>query len=305
MDYQILSADPNLNHALPAVGSVIMAAGATSVDIAAPLSEVDTLFEGTETLTLELVGLIDPVTATPVPATIAMLDPDFMIATGEVEDDDPQPHLFLHSVTSPCSVTEGGSVAFEARLRDPNNPSVPAASASTVEVDFVTSDGTATAGTGPPDDYIAVSVRLSLASGVTAVNTLPVTPAVPLEVETLDDTAAPVGEPTETFNVALLNPSGAPLSSVSADTAVDCDIEDDEVRVTVADVAVEEGNQLTFSLSLDRDPSADIAVDYQLVDYNAALVDPSAAPIPLCGARRPPAPREPRETTTSRSPAPR
>ena len=131
---------------------------------------------------------------------------------------------------------------------------------------MVTSDDTATAGS----DYTTVNTTLTFMSGD---HTLPVPP---LDVQTLDE-SPPEGEPTEKFKVALINESGAPLGSVSE---VECDILDDEVRVTVADVAVEEGDQLTFSLSLDRDPSADIAVNYQLVDYNAALVDPNDAPHP-------------------------
>ena len=283
VDYEVTAADPNLSPwgsaALPVAGSVTMTAGTMSATISLTLNEGDPLppllplYEGTETLELQLVGLWDPSTSSVPSPAVAELDPDRVTATGEVLDDDPQPHIFLHSVTSPCSDTEGGSVAFEVRLRDPNNPSMAAATASTVTVDFVTSDGTAMAGS----DYTAVNTTLTLAPGDDTVSTLPVTPPVPLAVEILDDSSSPVGEPTETFNVALMNPSGAPLGSV---TDVDCDIEDDEVRVTVADVAVEEGDQLIFSLSLDRDPSAGITVDYQLVDYSPALLDPNAAPHP-------------------------
>ena len=266
VDYVISTAVPaTVSHTLTSPGSVIMTAGTASVAIRAPLlSEADTLHEGTETLTVELVQLWDPLLSTVLSPTIAELDPDFMIATGEVEDDDPPPHLFLFT-TTPCTVTEGDPVPFQVRLRDQANTS-PAASASTVRVDVVTSDGTAT----EPSDYNLVNTTLTFTPGD---HTLPVPP---LDVQTLDE-SPPVGEPTETFNVALSNPSGAPLGSVAD---VDCDIEDDEVRVTVADVAVEEGEQLTFSLSLDRDPSADIAVNYRLVDYRAALLFPNDAPHP-------------------------
>ena len=259
VDYVVSSADPNLNYTLASPGSVTMTDGTNSATIRVVLDEGDTLHEGTETLSLALVLLTDPSTGNAVPATVAELDPDRTTATGEVLDDDPPPYLFVSSAASPCQVTEGGAVTFEVRLRDQDNNG-PAPSASTVEVDVTTEDDTATAGT----DYTALSLTTLTGNPVTF---NPGDDTVTVTVQTLDDSSSPVGEPTETFKVVLANANGAPLGDV---TEVTCEIVDDEVRVTVADAAVDEGDQLIFELSLDRDPSADITVDYRLVDHNRA-----------------------------------
>ena len=259
VDYVVSSADPNLNYTLASPGSVTMTDGTNSATIRVVLDEGDTLHEGTETLSLALVLLTDPSTGNAVPATVAELDPDRTTATGEVEDDDPPPYLFVSSAASPCQVTEGGAVAFEVRLRDQDNNG-PAPSASTVEVDVTTEDDTATAGT----DYTALSLTTLTGNPVTF---NPGDDTETVTVQTLDDSSSPVGEPTETFKVVLANANEASLGDV---TEVTCEIVDDEVRVTVADAAVDEGDQLTFELRLDRDPSADITVDYRLVDHNRA-----------------------------------
>ena len=260
VDYVVSSADPNLNYTLPSPGSVTMTDGTNSASIRVVLDEGDTLHEGTETLSLALVLLTDPSTGNAVPATVAELDPDRTTATGEVEDDDPPPYLFVSSAASPCQVTEGGAVAFEVRLRAQDNNG-PAPSASTVTVDATTEDDTAEEAA---NDYTALSLTTLTGNPVTF---NPGDDTVTVTVQTLDDSSSPVGEPTETFKVVLANANGAPLGDV---TEVTCEIVDDEVRVTVADAAVDEGDQLTFQLSLDRAPSADITVDYRLVDHNRA-----------------------------------
>jgi protocatechuate 3,4-dioxygenase beta subunit len=75
-----------------------------------------------------------------------------------------------------------------------------AASASTVTVNYATSDGTAAAGT----DYTATSGTLTFAPGVTAL-------AVPVTV--IGDATA---DPNETFTLTLSNPTNATLSTASA-----------------------------------------------------------------------------------------
>ena len=264
VDYLVSSVDPDLTPQPPLTGSVTMTAGSDSVDINVALAEDETpgLHEGTETLTLELDQLWDPIANTLLSPSIAELDPNRLTATGEVLDDDPPPFLFLDG--TPCSVTEGNtSVTLQVRLRNEYNTAF-APSASGVSVNVATTDGTATAG----DDYTALSQTETFNPGDT-VNTV--------TIQILDDSSSPEGEPDETFTVALSGETGASLGSI---TEVTCEIIDDEVRVTAENVAVVEGNQLTFSLSLDRDPSADITVEYRLIDYSLALVDPGAAPYP-------------------------
>ena len=260
VDYVVSSSDPNLNYTLASPGSVTMLDGTNSVSISVGLTEGDTLYEGTETLSLALVLLTDPLTGNAVPATVAELDPDRITATGEVEDDDPAPYVFVSSAASPCQVTEGDAVYFEVRLRDQDNNG-PAPSASTVTVDVTTEDDTAEAAA---NDYTALSLTTLTGNPVTF---NPGDDTVTVTVQTLDDSSSPVGEPTETFKVVLANANDATLGSP---VEVTCEILDDEVRVTVAAVAVEEGDQLTFSLRLDRALSADITVDYRLIDHSLA-----------------------------------
>ncbi len=263
------AADPGLDYMLPAPPalpppappappeSVLLAGGTDSVDISVTLvNEDDMVYEGTERLVLRLVGLVDPSTGDPLPDSVAELDDDRVTATGVVEDDDPPPYLFLHAPS--CQVDEGESVTLEVRLRDEHNTAF-APSASTVTVDVTTADVTAEAAS----DYtalLATSPHNPVTFNSPGTNML-------VTVQILDDRAAPEGEDTETFTVRLSNENGAPLGSVRE---VTCEIRDDEVRVTAADVTVDEGDRLTFSLSLDRDPSADITVGYRLVDHNLA-----------------------------------
>ena len=250
---------------LPIPTEVLFPSSTDELEIVVDLID-DSLYEVIETLALELVLLTDD---TPernwLPPAVAQLDAERVEADCEIEDDDPPPHLFLHDFNgTPCQVDEGGAEDFVVRLRDEHN-SVFAPSASTVTVDVRTEDGDAMAGT----DYTAVNTTLTFNPGDDTM------PAPPLVVQTLDDTTMPEGEDTETFKVVLANESGAPLGSTAEAT---CEILDDEVRVTATDVAIDEGDQLTFSLSLNRDRAADITVAYRLIDYSLALVNPDAAP---------------------------
>ena len=121
VDYVVSSSDPNLNYTLPSPGSVTMLDGTNSVSISVGLTEGDTLYEGTERLSLALVLLADPLTGNAVPATVAELDPDRLTATGEVLDDDPAPYVCV-SGPSPSEVVEGGipgtpgTLTFQVRL---------------------------------------------------------------------------------------------------------------------------------------------------------------------------------------------
>ena len=245
-DFTALSSGSHLT------GQVTVGAGLDSAVISVPLVD-DGFYDGTEDLVLQITGAVQNILGNP---TTLALDPDQTVATGRIFDNDAAPHVFLHSNTFPCRVVEGGAVTFEVRLRNQaNNAFAPSAAAVTVDVG--TADVTATAGT----DYTVWDTTETFAPGTPGETVKSVT------VQTLDDAAAPVGEPTETFTLVLSNASGAPLEGT---VEVTCEILDDEVRVTVADVGVDEGDQLTFKLSLDRALAADIKVDYRLVDHNRA-----------------------------------
>ena len=262
VEYLVVNAHPDLvtvPSPLAATGTVTINAGDQRAEIVVGLNEDDILFEGPEQLELELTGLFDPgPPRTPLPVTVAKLDPDRQTATGVVTDDDPPPFLFVSSRAVPCEVQEGGALVFDVRLRKEDN-SGPAPSASTVTVDVTTEDGTATAAA---NDYTALSLT---ALGGNPVTFNPGDHTMTVTVQILDDTSMPEGEDTETFKLVLSN-GGVLLGAAE----VTCTILDDEARVTVADVAVDEGDQLTFQISLDRDPTANIDVEYRLIDHNLA-----------------------------------
>ena len=107
VDYNIVSVDAGLNHALSAPDYVVIPAGDDEVTITVPLNEDENpgLFEGTEELVLELTGLSDPTSSPPgqdLPDAVAELDPSRSRATGEVTDDDPRPYLFVSADALPA-----------------------------------------------------------------------------------------------------------------------------------------------------------------------------------------------------------
>ena len=104
-------------------------------------------------------------------------------------------------------------------------------------------------------------------------------------VATLDDDPAatppgvPEGEPTETFHVVLENEAGADLGTEDPAT---CEILDDEAKVSVADVTADEGGDVTFTVSLNPAPQADVVVGYAF--HNDALAATTATAGAACTA---------------------
>ncbi len=234
-----------------------ISAGRDSTEIVVTLFD-DSVYEGPETLELELLGLYDT-SGNLLNSSVAEIDAHRDTAVGRIEDDELQPYLSLHSVTSPCQVGEADTtLSFEVRLRDQNNNQAPNATAVTVDVDTEvtgTGDGHASA----PKDFTALTGNtVTFASGDAAPKTVTVT--------IKDDASSPEGEPDETFRVKLLSPSGAPLATISP-TEVTCTIIDDEVEVTADDAEVDEGGQLKFELMLDGSPTGDIQVGFELVEH--------------------------------------
>jgi chitinase len=97
-----------------------------------------------------------------------------------------QPTISINDIT----VTEGTNPTATLQI------CASATSTSPITVTYTTSNGTATSGS----DYTTVSATATIPAGQTCVNvTIPI----------IDDTT---GEPTETFNVTLTNPSGATIA---------------------------------------------------------------------------------------------
>ena len=161
-------------------GTLTFAAGATLRTVAVPITD-DALDEPDgEQFAITLLAAVN--------ATVSAARG---IATGTIEDNDPEPALSI----ADGALTEGAGGAvmrFAVRLAP--------ASGRTVTAQYGTADVTAAAGA----DYTAVSGTLTLRAGTTVA-----TIAVPI----LDDTA---GEQTETFSVTLRAPAGATLSAATA-----------------------------------------------------------------------------------------
>ena len=249
-----IAGNPVLVHTPPPL-SVQINAGDRTAQIRVPLYEDDKLYEGDETLTLTLDRLENGGGA-PLPASVASIAPARDTAVGVVSDNDEPPHLFVSTVPDPCEVVEGGTVSLVVRLRDEFD-TANAPSATPVTVDVKTSDGTATAGT----DYTAVDTANAAPPGTLTFSPGEHTKTVVVSV--LDDELSPVGEPTETFHVDLVNAS----APVKRDRAT-CSILDDEVEASVGNVeAPEGGGTLTFTVHLDDVPTADVHIGYSFTQY--------------------------------------
>ena len=261
------------------VGDVMIAATEDSAEIVLTLVD-DGFYEGDEQLVLTLTGAL--------PLEV-QLDADRMSATGVIIDDDPQPHLFIAG-PDPSQEVEGGrrisattvtagTLTFQVRLRDETNSS-DAPSATVVSVDVRIEDITTTASDYEPMDPAASTwsdsrTRLTFDPGDVTIDVV---------VRILDDI---VGEDVETFRLVLENNS-APLGSTAAAVGT---IIDDEARVSVEDVEVDEGDALTpgmlkFQVVLDRELNADLSLQYELLDPapNLPLDTAQRGTPPLCAA---------------------
>ena len=177
-------------------------------------------------------------------------------ATGTIEDDDdPWPYV---SLTSP-SVTEGDAGAttltFTARLSDANGRTQTSKSAITASYRVSTEEGnTATAGT----DYTATSGKVTFAAGET-VKTIDVT----VHGDTED-------EEDETLTLRWTEWANVLLASYTATGTI---VDDDEAvaaRVAISDAAADEGDAITFAVTLDKAVSGGLSVTPSFSDGTAS-----------------------------------
>jgi hypothetical protein len=204
-----------------------------AVDSTLPVTidiENDTIFEGNETFTLEL----DIVTGT------AALGQSTHIVT--ILDNDSPPSL---SVNSPSAVEEGDPITFTVTMSNP--------SSSTVTVNYATANGSAAA----PGDYTAVSGTLTFTAGETS---------KPVVVNTINDN---VFEGTETFTLVLSSPVGGTLgTAIGTGTITD---NDSPPSLSVnSPSAVEEGDPITFTVTMSNPSSSTVTVNYATANGSAA-----------------------------------
>ena len=216
-------------------GTLTFTPGQTSRSV--PVTIVnDALAEDNETFTLHLSNAT---------GGIAITDAN---GTGTIQNDDNDPTVSIAG----ASVLEGDigttTLSLPVTLSGPSGREV--------DVDYATSDGTATAGS----DYLATTGTLVFAAGETS-KQIDVTVNGDIQVE---------GD--ETFTVTLSAPFNADLgTSVATGTITN----DDNVgpKLVVGDAAVLEGNSgttpLTFAVAMVPVSASDVTVDYATSDGTA------------------------------------
>ena len=165
-------------------------------------------------------------------------------ATVTITDNDPVPQVSVADAT----VTEGGTAQVTVSLDRP--------SSTDITVWWQTADGTATSG-GP-----SAKTKVTFKAGETS---------KVIEIGTTQDA---IHEGSETFRVALSDPSGATLGTDSTATVTITD-DDPMPEITIADATVAEGSTAQVRVSLDRASSKDITVWWQASDGTAGSGDHS------------------------------
>ena len=194
----------------------------------------DTKFEATETFFVTLSG-----------ATNATVTDNQ--GSGTVTNDDAQPTISINDV----SVTEGNAgtsgAGFTVTLSNP--------SYQFITVNYVTADGTATAGS----DYVTKLDTATFAPGQLT---------QPISVTVNGDTTF---EPNETFNLNLLGPVNATIADNQGVGTINND--DAQPTISINDVSVSEGNVGTtsagFTVSLSGASGQTITVNYATADGTA------------------------------------
>ena len=246
-------------------------AGQTTKTISVPTTDDAVQGESDERFTVVL--------SSPVGATI-----NDNTGEGTITDNDGGPSMPELSIGD-ASVTEGGTARFEVRLTG-------ATSGQTATVSYATADGTARVADG---DYMMRSGMLTLTAEQ---------PTMTIEVETLDDEDQ---ESTERFTVTLSNASsGVTINDATGEgTILDDDGDGDGggnrgngggsgsggsggsggnggngasgggddtplPELSIADAAVDEGEQAGFVVSLSEDSDEAVTVDYATADGTAA-----------------------------------
>jgi hypothetical protein len=215
-------------------GTLTFTAGQTSKTIAVPVLG-DTAIEANETFTLTLSSASG--------ATLSRAS-----ATATITNDD-SPALSISDVT----VTEGQSGTTNAVF----TATLSTISTQTVTVNFVTSNGSATAGS----DYVAQTGNLSFTAGQTTKT---------ISVTVNGDTTA---EPNETFLVTLSSPSGATIADAQGQGTITNDDSGAAPTFSINNVTLMEGNWGTrvasFTVTLSAASAATVSASYATANGTA------------------------------------
>jgi hypothetical protein len=211
-------------------GTATILAGNTTTTVDVPLLD-DSTYEGDETLNLDLSGAVNGVVSN-------------AQGQGTITEDDPMPTI---TVDSPVVGEGDGTATFTITLD--------AAAAVDVNVDYATSDNSATDGA----DYSGVSGTATVLAGDTTTT---------VDVPVLDDN---IYEGDETFSLDLSNAVNGSIGTASGTATISDD--DPSPDVDIAPAQVLEGDAGTTPLDLNvtlSNPSfEDISVDYVTSDGTA------------------------------------
>ena len=209
-------------------GTVTFNSGSTTETISIPILQ-DSIDEINETFEIQL--------SNPSNATIA---DNTSVVT--ITDDETTPSLSISGSSAP---DDNGTLTATVNLSG--------ASALTVEVDYATSNGTATAG----NDYIATSSMLTFAPGQTS---------KPISLTILGDV---VDEEDEIFSVTLSNPDNATLGTATASMLITDN--DPAPTISVADISTadETATSTNVVATLSAASEKVITIDYTTSDGTA------------------------------------
>ena len=210
----------------PISGTLTFDAGTTTQTLTVPIND-DLLDEFDETLTMRLSNPVG-----------AIVRPTEAVATGTIDDDDPEPTLAVLSSIA----DEGEQLSFTAFLDAPSGRTV---SATYNTIDDTDGPYPAT----PADDYISSSGLLSFSPGEITKT---------ITATTLIDALT---ESAETLLLALSNPRYATLISNPA-TATGTIRNQELPAITINDSSALEGDTMVFTLNLDRPSDTDVTITY-------------------------------------------
>ncbi len=208
-------------------GTLTLPAGSTSGAITVPINN-DTLIELAETF---VVNLTNPSAN----ATISDNDGQATIAIDDTAS------ITINDITV---AENAGTAVFTVTLS--------AAAPADVNVNYTTTDGTATAAGG---DYTTTSSTLTIAAGSTTGT---------ISVPIINDAAV---ELAENFYVDLTTLSA--LATIGDSRGEGTINPDDQVSISIDDVTVTEGGTAIFTVSLSAPASSDVTVDYATADGTA------------------------------------
>ncbi|MEN8119226.1 MAG: Calx-beta domain-containing protein, partial [Bacteroidota bacterium] len=214
--------------------TVTIPAGSTSVIANVPTTD-DAIDETDETFTIGIASV-----------DAGTVDADLTdTGAGTINDNDGAPQISINDV----SVAEGdvGTVNMVFTV------SLSSASASSITVDYATSDNTATLASG---DYVQINTT-----------TLTFAPGVTNQTVTVVVNADLVFEGNESLFVDLSNPANATILDNQGEGTITDD--DNAPLITINDASATEGNNVQFTVNLSNPSSEDIIVTLGLTDGTA------------------------------------